>query len=264
MPYNQLGPLVISGGNPELKPETSDSLTLGAVFRPKFLPGFDATVDYWNIDIRNVISSFSSSDVFRLCTDLPTIDNVFCQSTERDPVTHLATVQRTFLVNAQQTNRRGIDVGLRYRQPVGQGTLGVSFKGAYILKIITRTTPGIEAGDVILAGAWQNPRFRGTLMVNYGTDRFDVALNTRFISATRYAVCRTVTDESYPDDLDKIAAAVYNDISFGMKVNDKFKITFGIQNVLDRKPKEIQAVQYGSGYYDTVGRYFFGNLRITL
>lgn len=264
LPYNQLGPLIISGGNPDLRPETADSLTLGAVFRPRFLPGFDATVDYWDIEIRDVIASFGSGDVFRLCTDLPTIDNVFCQATERDPVTHLATVQRTFLVNAQETNRRGIDFGLRYRQPIGQGTLGLSFKGAYALKIKTRTTPGIEAGDVILDGSWQNPRFRGTLMVNYSTDRFDVALNSRFISAARYSVGRTVTDESYPDGLDRIKAAVYNDISFGARMNDQFKITVGIQNVLNRKPKEVAGVQYGSGYYDTVGRYFFASVGLTM
>lgn len=57
---------------------------------------------------------------------------------------------------------------------------------------------------------------------------------------------------------------VYNDLSIGFRINDKFRLTFGIQNLLDIKPKRIQAVQYGSGFYDTVGRYFFSNLGITL
>lgn len=263
--YNQLGPLVISGGNPDLKPETSDSLTLGVVLQPRFLPGFDATVDFWDIDIRDVIASFSSSDVYRLCTDLPTIENVFCESTVRDPVTHLATEQRTFLVNAQQAKRRGIDFGARYRTNLGAGTLGFSFKGSYLIEAITRTTPGIEAGDVISTGNYLNPRFRGTLISNYSTDKFDAVLNTRFISAARYAVGRTITDESYPDGLNRIAPVAYNDISLGYRVDERFRISFGIQNILDVQPKEIQAVQYGgSGQYDTIGRYFFTNVSITL
>lgn len=265
LPYNQLGPLIISGGNPDLKPETSDSLTLGTVLQPKFLPGFDATIDYWDIDIRDVISSFGSGDVFRLCTDLPTIDNVFCKATVRDPVTHLATIQSTFLVNAQQLRRRGIDFGARYRTNMGNGMLGFSFKGSYLLEAITRTTPGIEAGDVISTGNYANPRFQGTLITSYSTEKFDAVLNTRFISATRYAVGRTVTEESYPDALNRIAAVAYNDISVGYRVDDRFRIAFGIQNILDIQPKAIPAVQYGGGgQYDTIGRYFFTSVNITL
>ena len=262
--YNQLGPLVISGGNPDLKPETANSLTFGAVLRPGFLPNFDLTVDYWDITINDVISSFSSADVYRLCTDLPTIDNVFCQSTERDPVTHLATVQKTFLVNAQQLQRRGIDFGARYRRNIGPGTLAASFKGSYLLKAITHTTPGIVAGDVVSDGNWSNPRFRATLMMNYTMDKLDIALNTRFISAARYVVGATITDESYPDRLDRIKAAIYNDLSVGYRLNDRFMVTVGVQNLWNRKPKEITAVQCGGGIYDTVGRYFFGTLGITL
>lgn len=265
LPYNQLGPLIISGGNPDLQPETSDSLTLGVVLQPKFLPGFDASVDYWDIDIKDVIASFGSGDVFRLCTDLPTIDNVFCQSTVRDPVTKLATIQRTFLVNAQQLKRRGIDFGARYRTALGDGMFGLSFKGTYLLEAVTRTTPGIAAGDVISTGSYANPRFRGTLITSYANDRLDVALNTRFISAARYAVGRTVTAESYPDGLNRIAPLVYHDLSVGVRLDDRFRINFGVQNLLDIQPKEIQAVQYGGGgLYDTVGRYFFTSVNLTL
>src|SRR5690606_9675700 len=263
LPYNQLGPLIISGGNPDLEPETSNSLTLGAVLRPRFLPGLEATVDYWDIDIANVIAAFGSADVFRLCTDLPTIDNVFCQSTERDPVTGLATVQRTFLVNAQQLKRRGIDFAVHYRTPLGTGQLSLSLRGSHLLEAMTRTTPGIEAGDVIATGHYANPRLKGTMIVNYETDNFDVVLNSRFISSARYAVGRTVTDESYPNNLDRIAPVLYNDLSAGYRINDQLRLAIGVQNIFDIKPKEIPAIQYGGGgNYDTVGRYFFTSASI--
>lgn len=259
--YEQLGPIIVSGGNPDLRPETSNSLTLGAVFRPHFLPGFDMTVDYWNIEISDVIASFGMSDVYRLCTDLPTIDNVFCQSIERDPVTHLATRMETFLVNAQEMEARGVDIGVNYRKRLGGGTLGIGVKGTYLIKYMLHTTPGLTAGDVQYDGAYSNPRFRGTMLISYATDQFDFSLNTRFVGATKYAVGPTVTAEAYPDN--SIPSRTYNDVSVGFRVNDSLRIMAGVENVLNIDPPIFPYVNYGAGgRYDVMGRYFFTSVNM--
>lgn len=261
LPYEQLGPIIVSGGNPDLQPETSNSLTLGAVFRPRFLPGFDATIDYWNIEISNVIASFGAGDVYRLCTDLPSIDNVFCRSIQRDPVTHLATRLETFLVNAQEMGARGIDAGINYRRNVWNGTLGLSVKGTYLLKYMLHTTPGLAAGDVQYDGAYSNPRFRGTMLLTYSTEKLDFSLNTRFVSATKYAIGPTVTAESYPDN--RIPSRTYNDVSVGLRINDRFRITVGVENLLNVDPPIFPYTQYGAGgIYDVMGRYVFTNVNL--
>ncbi|WP_246623736.1 TonB-dependent receptor [Sphingomonas colocasiae] len=261
LPYEQLGPVIVSGGNPNLQPETSNSLTLGAVFRPRFLPGFDATIDYWNIEISNVIASFGAGDVYRLCTDLPSIDNVFCRSIQRDPVTHLATRLETFLVNAQEMGARGIDAGINYRRTLGEGTLGLSLKGTYLLKYMLHTTPGLTAGDVQYDGAYSNPRFRGTMLLSYSTEKLDFNLNTRFVSAANYAVGPTVTAESYPDN--RIPSRTYNDISVGLRVDERFRIAIGVENVLDVDPPIFPYAQYGAGgIYDVMGRYVFTSINL--
>src|SRR3546814_13911675 len=69
----RIGPVVVTGGNPDLKPETSNSLTLGVILQPSFVPGLDVTVDYWDIDIKNVITQFSYATLIRLCVAPPTI-----------------------------------------------------------------------------------------------------------------------------------------------------------------------------------------------
>lgn len=261
LPYEQLGPTVLSGGNPNLRPETSNSLTLGAIIRPGFLPGFDATVDFWDIKINDVIASFSAANVYRLCTDLPTIDNVFCQSITRDPETQLATRLETFLVNAQEMKARGIDAGVSYRRNIGGGVLGLSLKGTYLLDYMLHTTPGLEAGDVQYDGAYGNPRFRSTLLTSYNIGRLDFALGTRFISATQYAVGQTITDESYSNN--DIPPMLYNDFSVGFTVNDKIRLTAGVENVFDTSPPLFPYVNYGGGgMYDTMGRYFFTSAAI--
>src|SRR3546814_9802491 len=70
----RIGPVVVTGGNPDLKPETSNSLTLGAILQPSFVPGLDVTVDYWDLDIKIVITQFSYATLIRRCVDAPTID----------------------------------------------------------------------------------------------------------------------------------------------------------------------------------------------
>src|SRR3546814_3072806 len=42
----RIGPVVVTGGNPDLKPETSNRLTMGVLLQPQFLPRLHLTVDY--------------------------------------------------------------------------------------------------------------------------------------------------------------------------------------------------------------------------
>src|SRR3546814_12186234 len=90
----RIGPVVVTGGNPDLKPETSNSLTLGVILQPSFVPGLDVTVDYWDIDIKNVITQFSYATLIRLCVDAPTIDNPYSARVTRDPATGSADRKR--------------------------------------------------------------------------------------------------------------------------------------------------------------------------
>src|SRR5204863_3106749 len=56
------------GGNPFLKPETSHSWTVGVVINPRsWLPGFNATFDYYNIKIKDAINAPLSTDVINAC-----------------------------------------------------------------------------------------------------------------------------------------------------------------------------------------------------
>jgi iron complex outermembrane receptor protein len=59
---------VTAGGNPNLQPETSRSWTVGAVIAPRsLLPGFNATIDYYNIKIKNAINGPLPADIIAAC-----------------------------------------------------------------------------------------------------------------------------------------------------------------------------------------------------
>ena len=71
-------PEILSGGNPELLEETSDSLTVGFVFQPEFAPGLSFSADYFNIEIDDVITAPSAQQIMNACYDASDIDNQFC------------------------------------------------------------------------------------------------------------------------------------------------------------------------------------------
>ena len=52
---------------PKLQPEKADTYTLGLVFTPSFLPDFTATVDYYNIQIKNVITTLGANFIIKTC-----------------------------------------------------------------------------------------------------------------------------------------------------------------------------------------------------
>ncbi|MFY7852622.1 MAG: TonB-dependent receptor domain-containing protein, partial [Brevundimonas sp.] len=51
-----------AGGNPNLSEEESESFTYGVVLQPRFIPGLSITVDYYNVEISNAISSVTVQD----------------------------------------------------------------------------------------------------------------------------------------------------------------------------------------------------------
>lgn len=259
--YYKEGPLITSGGNPDLGPETSNSLTLGVVLQPRFMRNFDLTVDYWNIDIDNVIAQFGTVKMMELCVDLPSIDNIFCQNVQRGPDGRAIAVS-TQQVNAQRMLARGVDLGAHWRTPLGAGQLSFSLKGSWLIRHVIETTPGIEAGNVDYDGGYANPRFRGTFYASYQTDNFGIGLDTRFLSASKYDP-NAVSDEYYADNT--VPARIYNDVNVRTRVNEQFELGLGINNIFDVKPPRFPgAYSGGGGRYDTMGRYFHATVKLAL
>src|SRR6185503_9515303 len=62
---NQISALI--GGNPQVRPETSQQWTIGSVFTPSFVPNLTLTLDYYTILIRSEIVSYTPSSLLNDC-----------------------------------------------------------------------------------------------------------------------------------------------------------------------------------------------------
>jgi len=208
-----------------------------------------------------VIASFSNRQTLNLCVDLPTIDNVFCSAIDRDPVKHSADNVRSVLINAARLRARGVDFGANYRHPLGAGSIGLAFKGTYLISSVTESTPGIVAGNIRNNGSYTNPQFKATLLTSYQLGKFGVSLDTRFIGAANINV-NSATKEQYPDY--KIPSRVYNNLSFRYDVNDRYQIGIGVDNPLNVRAPYLPGIFSTAGVYDQIGTYVYGSVKLKL
>ena len=265
---NTNAPTIYLGGNSKLTPESSNSLTVGAVVRPKIVPGFDLTVDYWDIRIANVITALPYLNILSLCVDSTSgIDNFYCDLIQRNASGQIVSILADNYNLARQ-RARGIDISVSYRRKLGPGELRINFDGTYLVEQITVGSPGTDAIDY--AGQWNYPRFRATVMTRYGIGRISFGLNTHFVSRSVFDVTDASSETRDPY---RVPAYVTNDVMIQYRPSLKYCLTFGVRNIGDAGifsplrdtapgPNSSGGVQTGAAYYDAVGRYFFAKVDV--
>ncbi|RZL68789.1 MAG: TonB-dependent receptor, partial [Rhodococcus sp. (in: high G+C Gram-positive bacteria)] len=122
------------GGNAGLTPEKSDTKTIGVVFQPTFLPGFSATVDGFDIKVKNNIGVYGQDVTIGQC--IATGDPTFCNLIVRDATGSLWRSAGGYVIdtniNIGSVKTRGIDVGVNYSRRVGTGSISFSMQGTYL------------------------------------------------------------------------------------------------------------------------------------
>jgi len=259
------------GGNPNLVPEIADTYTAGVVLTPTFLPGFSASVDYFNIKVEGAIQGIGADTILENC-NRTTADPFFCALVTRDGSGSLWRTSNGFVTDLSQNIGRletaGIDVNAAYNMQIGNaGRLGLSFVGTYLDKLVTNAGVGDDVECVGLAGnicGTPNPKWRHQARVSFNTpDGFSTSLRWRYFD---------------PVDLDggrpgasQFDAVNYYDLTFGWEVGDNFNFRLGANNILDKSPPTTgsQACPAGScngntfaQVYDALGRYLYAGVTL--
>ena len=236
------------GGNANLKPEIGSTLTAGAVFTPTFLPGFNLSVDYYNIKLKDAITSLGAQDVISGCangnTDL-------CTQIVRDTAGAPTTIYTTY-INLAEYKTAGVDIEASYTLPLSKvsGGLGgtMRFRGlaTYVDKVLINDgmTSVDRAGDVGDNVSFGTPHWRATGSINYSSQDVSVDARVRYVGGGKFNHALDIANND-------IAARVYVDL--GAQVNvDKFTLFANVNNLFDRDPP---LTTYGAIHYDTIGRY---------
>lgn len=272
---------LVSGGNPNLEAETSDSWTFGTVITPSFLPGFSLSVDYYNIKVNNVITSPTVQAIVNACYDLPDLNNPFCPLFERVPIGETGPRgEQEFRIlegslfqgplNFAKLVAKGIDVEAAYRGKIeGVGLLDTSLTWTHVLdrsNFLDPTDPefknvivgkhGGELGDPKDAFNWNVQLTRGVATFGYQMRYLSpMYLNTYedFNSVNGLAPL----DPDYAPRK-KYPHRFYQDVRVGFDVTKDYNFYMGIDNLLNTKPPlGLTGIGAGSSIYDARGRFFY-------
>jgi iron complex outermembrane receptor protein len=255
----------VSGGNPNLKPEVAKTWTGGFVYRPSWLHGFSASIDYYNIGIANAIVSIGAQQLINQCygagvpQDPGSCGSIIKAAGRSDLV---GAYIYTGGVNAQKQVVEGVDYELSYRNNVGE--IFSSIPGAVDIRLLATnrmkdetTLAGTTTKRLALSGS---VKWTGLLTGTYALGPSRSTVTVRYIGDGKVSNLPSTNVNGLADDLNHFDAVTYFDISENYDLNvDGHKVTlFGvIENLFDKDPEPIPGSYAGFGtttQYDLIGR----------
>jgi iron complex outermembrane recepter protein len=274
--YNQL-----TGGNPDLEPEDADTVTFGVVFTPSFIPRFDLTIDYFNIEVEGLIATFGAQNTVNACYQ--TGDAAACSRINRNPGTGQLWIGAGFVentnINIGGLRTSGIDINANYQIDLdrfglaGMGGLTFNYIGTILNELITDPGPGIPGGEYDCVGFFgnqcgtPNPEYRHRFRTTWATPwNVDLTGTWRYFGEVElFALGGIPAPANRPDRY--FDAENYFDIAATWQMRDNLRLRAGVNNVLDNDPPISASVGAGFGngntypqVYDALGRYIFVGL----
>jgi iron complex outermembrane recepter protein len=174
--------------NPNLQPEDSRSFSAGFVYTPKYVPGLNVSVDFWDTERTGVVAAPTAQQVLdREATNslLPG------EAVERDP--NSGSITRIILSNQNLGSQeaRGYDFTIQYQKPTPWGTFTSLTQATYLDEFLFPQFIEGEFGPVAgnLAGRTTDPstsnegwyKWKGTSQLDWNWNHIDIIGTVRYI-----------------------------------------------------------------------------------
>ena len=176
-----------SGSNPDLKPETAKTWTVGLVYSPDFVSGLDLSLDWWKIRIDDVIVGESATDILNQCY-VQGIESACGRFTRYASGTNKGQVSgmtRT-LNNAGYQETAGYDIGVRYRLPeLAIGQLTLRWNTTYVDYLSRKGDNEADTPVDQYTGWGGNFRVRSNLSADWQRGNLGVTWTTRYTSSMK-------------------------------------------------------------------------------
>jgi outer membrane receptor protein involved in Fe transport len=276
---------IVSGSNPNLTAETSDSKTYGFVFQPRFVPRFTLSADYYDITVNDVISTVPTQTLVNQCYDSATLDNVFCKQFTRwqgpglgplgeAPGRILGNSLISAPLNFAKRVRRGVDINASYKTTIGPVQLSTELIYTRVLENSNFQDPTNPTVETRVNGQLGDPKTEFRWDFDFGYKDFIFGYRTRYIGPMLYTLyAQSFSINGLPaTDVDAFPLLKYPDISYHdirfeylWKREGKPELRFnaGIDNVLDEGVPEgaTTATGAGSAIYSFGGRRLYAGVR---
>lgn len=274
----------VTGGNPNVGAETSNTKTLGVVVTPTFLPGFAFSADYFNIDLKGAIAPLGGSpaNVLNLCYNvIQDASSPFCRAITRDPLT--GQIEAPGYITATNANTgalktSGVDFESSYSF---RANFGLSGKGSrfslgtditWTRSFTSVPVAALPTSNECVGSYGQTcgqpiPAWKGVTRFTWTSGPLTLSLRHRFIGAVTVdtyvlplrsgGIVPSLNSLTNPT----IPTQHYFDLSGSIDVGHRFQINAGITNLTDRDPPIVGSAAPSdntfAATYDVEGRTMF-------
>lgn len=279
--YIQIGRQVNTrtGGNENLSPETSNSLTIGAVYSPgwarnvRWASRFDITVGYYRIKLEDAIQGMDTQTKLNRCVDSGDASSSWCQGIERSVTGGFARFDN-ILENQGSTFTEGFDFGIAWRGPrTAFGTFTGDWNSTYVSDFESLSATGEMLPRMVGAELSNTaiPRLTSQLHLGWSRKAWNVDSTFRYISALKedcgsaagYPICDSAkVSWNRPRGTHEMDATVYQDLRASWKLPVKLDVTLtgGVNNLWNKQPPVCVSCSlngYDASTYDLPSRFTY-------
>ncbi|MFM5931934.1 MAG: TonB-dependent receptor domain-containing protein [Novosphingobium sp.] len=273
-----------SAGSTAVTPEKADTFNVGFAFNAPRSDGifgdFSLSVDYYNISIKNVISTIPGTVVLSGCYNQdgsnPTysVTGSYCPLISRDTATgQLLTVNTPFR-NLGALKTDGIEVQIHWGVPARflseSGKFYIDTAIGYLNNYKVQLLPGAafldytgisngSAGDSSLPPR-TTPKWKALTTFGYRSDKFSLGMRWKYQNA--------LADVSKVNTPTNVAVGVPAyatwDLFSSVRPTERLELRMGINNLFDRSLPFVASNQTSTdtATYDLIGRYFFVGAKV--
>ncbi len=260
VPANYIQPnnniLTTTGGNLNLTPESAETLTVGLVYEPTFLPRLSLTVDYFDIKIDDAIRSITGSTKLSVCYNTPGMNHPFCspQNFTRSNVTGEVNFLSSQQVNVGSETMKGVDAAARYSFDLaGRSAMfdaGVTYLDDYTIVPFPGGAPILYQGH-IGGGNGGYPKWRGLTSLTVDDPKWSATYSIQWIGrATDFNAAPTAIGYRTPN-------VFYHNAQFAYRLTEKAIVTVGGDNIWNKKAPYLPSytdANTDTMTYDLLGR----------
>ena len=254
------GVISFRSGTDQLEPEDSESINLGIVLEPGFIPGLTLTADYWRVEQTGLVGTFGDDNAIALdllrrlaggsnpnvIRSAPTAEQIeLFTGTSLAPAGEIIQVLDNYL-NLDSRVSKGWDFGLFYNVPdFGAGDFRLRFNAALLesfvqsagtdgQELLEGIADGVLPPEVVVGGLGQllevegRPRWRFSGSVNWEKGPVDVSLFAQYVGQ----VYDTSVSRDEPIISDDPNANFFRVDDF-LTINAAIAYTFETDNALD-------------------------------
>lgn len=279
----------VTGGNPNLAAEKSETLTLGAVLTPDFVPGLAVSIDWYSINVNGAIGPLGSNlaGVSNLCFNvLQDATSIYCRAFNRDGngAINAPLYVQIGNANAGALKTQGLDFAGQYGFDVEWGLLSnqsnLSIQTNWSWTTEFTSTPVKELTNIKneCVGSFGTtcgspiPALKGATRLSWTDSDLTLSLRWRYIGGVTVdsyilpfravgtvPALNTLTNPILPD-------FHYFDLAFSYNITDEIRFDGGVNNILNIGPPIVGGSASGNvtfpATYDPLGQTYFFNVTL--